>query len=715
MRSIIRQTNSSTINYDNIKFNNAKNSNSITNLKVVRPAIKPKSNLIIFNNSLSNIRSSRTSFNNFNEINEKITEIENSNKVPKDNYNNYRRNLYSLKGSSDYSISSVPNKSILLSNINGPIHNTQIIKDNLKTLTNSNFNNYDIQEVPKNNIKKSYNLTTNMDQKGLYKYSSTPSLISTEQNTNSFYQQNKSQNQNNILQNQKILNIKKKINSINLRYPLQQEINQNPNIGNNLDQINKSHLKTEYQSISQSSNIEYKDFNSRKIKVPKADNIKIKHSSSQNPLVSQDFINNQQELLSQQRLQEQQIIQLQKNLEEQKRFLDQKRSQILKLKQKTKNQLSPQIRMKNINPIFKNEIQGNYDNSIINKKYLKKKSPLSQSHNLMNKKFQSINTYQQKLSEPISTKRNHKNQILMPHSLKQSLSQKIIKKNPSFKNEITEQQIKLAQMASLQNIQNPTNFNASTVSLSRKFLDKEGNEETQSQYERDQDTPIEEIVAKENRKLQQKKLQRKKKLQKQKKNPVNEADIFENLYRTEEGLVIFRNGLLHGIIHKFAEITDVVSKIQIMFCSGVKFTLLYRASEHGDSAKIFHEKCDKHQMTLVLVETTKGVRFGGFTTQNWDGNCIKKIDNNAFVFSLDRHKIYNVQKNEFAIGGYPKFGPVFFGCQIRIYDEFFKKGGTTCHRRLNYNTKVDFELNNGEQSYIVKEIEVYEVEVIKIN
>ena len=54
-----------------------------------------------------------------------------------------------------------------------------------------------------------------------------------------------------------------------------------------------------------------------------------------------------------------------------------------------------------------------------------------------------------------------------------------------MKNEITEQQIALAQMASLQNQQNPNNFKPMMVSLNQKFLDPEGNEETQSQYERE--------------------------------------------------------------------------------------------------------------------------------------------------------------------------------------------------------------------------------------
>ena len=188
----------------------------------------------------------------------------------------------------------------------------------------------------------------------------------------------------------------------------------------------------------------------------------------------------------------------------------------------------------------------------------------------------------------------------------------------------------------------------------------------------------------------------------------------EKLFRTEKGLIIFRNGLLKGIIQKYSEIDEVVSKIQDKLLKGAKFILLYKASIDGDKAKVFHEKCDKHKMTLVLVETTKGVRFGGFTTKSWEGHCTKKIDNNAFVFSIDKNKIFDIVRNEPAIGCYPKFGPVFFGCQIRVFDNFFTKGGTTCYRGLNYKTRNDFELNNGEQTYIIKDIEVYDIVPIDI-
>ena len=53
-------------------------------------------------------------------------------------------------------------------------------------------------------------------------------------------------------------------------------------------------------------------------------------------------------------------------------------------------------------------------------------------------------------------------------------------------------------------------------------------------------------------------------------------------------------------------------------------------------------------------------------------------------------------------------------CQIRIYNNFFTKGGSTCFKGLNYKTTNDYELNNGEQTYIVKDIEVYNIETIDI-
>ena len=141
----------------------------------------------------------------------------------------------------------------------------------------------------------------------------------------------------------------------------------------------------------------------------------------------------------------------------------------------------------------------------------------------------------------------------------------------------------------------------------------------------------------------------------------------------------------------------------------ITLNLLYKATADSDKASAFHEKCDDARSTLVLVETDKGKRFGGFTTCNWGGDCIDKRDEEAFIFSLDKMEIYENIPGEDAIGCYPKFGPIFLGCQIRIYDNAFTKGGTTYEKGLNFNTEEDYELTGGDRSFIVREIEVYEV------
>lgn len=167
-------------------------------------------------------------------------------------------------------------------------------------------------------------------------------------------------------------------------------------------------------------------------------------------------------------------------------------------------------------------------------------------------------------------------------------------------------------------------------------------------------------------------------------------------------------GLSKRIIQDKEEIYPIQRKIENKLKNNVKYHLLYKATIDGDDPTIFHSKCDYHENTLVLVSTDSGARFGGFTTQTWEGEYITKKDDDAFVFSLSSKKIYGINPGEFAIGCYPEFGPVFMGCQIRIYGNFFTKGGSTCQKGMNYSTTEDFELSKGEQKFNITEVEVYD-------
>ena len=168
------------------------------------------------------------------------------------------------------------------------------------------------------------------------------------------------------------------------------------------------------------------------------------------------------------------------------------------------------------------------------------------------------------------------------------------------------------------------------------------------------------------------------------------------------------------IIHDMSELEMITKKIN-KENKRIIINLLYKASADSDSAAVFHEKCDGANNTIVLVETTDGKRFGGYTTKSWKGNCEEKADTDAFIFSFDKMKTYDNIPGDDAIGCYPKFGPIFLGCQIKIFDNAFTKGGTTFEKELNFNTEEDYELTGGNRTFGVKDIEVYEVIIEDMN
>ena len=92
-----------------------------------------------------------------------------------------------------------------------------------------------------------------------------------------------------------------------------------------------------------------------------------------------------------------------------------------------------------------------------------------------------------------------------------------------------------------------------------------------------------------------------------------------------------------------------------------KITKLYQATEDGDDAAIFHSKCDNISSTLTVIKSKGNRRFGGFTRQAWDKFSGFKKDENAFLFSLDKKKIYKIKsgKEGYAIWSGNNYGPIF--------------------------------------------------------
>ena len=133
---------------------------------------------------------------------------------------------------------------------------------------------------------------------------------------------------------------------------------------------------------------------------------------------------------------------------------------------------------------------------------------------------------------------------------------------------------------------------------------------------------------------------------------------------------------------------DILKELPVSY----KWKLLYRASEHDYTVSSFHEYCDNQASTLVIIKSSGGWIFGGYTTRLWNGKDIyddteynptlqKRDDDNAFIFTLKNpHEVKPTQnKKEILSCGYiqcyTNYGPVFGDKCISINDH--------CNRRVN--------------------------------
>jgi len=137
---------------------------------------------------------------------------------------------------------------------------------------------------------------------------------------------------------------------------------------------------------------------------------------------------------------------------------------------------------------------------------------------------------------------------------------------------------------------------------------------------------------------------------------------------------------------------------------------IYVASMDGDSATDFHDKCDGKGPTVVIVETTTGNVFGGYSSLSWKYSGFYKRAPTSFLFQLrprfshfamrnldDRHAIFHVGSH----------GPVFgLGNDIHIVSGALSNSHSYV-KGLTYQAN-DFTLNDGTHKFQVKEYVVFQ-------
>jgi hypothetical protein len=152
---------------------------------------------------------------------------------------------------------------------------------------------------------------------------------------------------------------------------------------------------------------------------------------------------------------------------------------------------------------------------------------------------------------------------------------------------------------------------------------------------------------------------------------------------------------------------------------GKTFRLLYRGSRDGFQPSAFHSHCDGHQNTVSLILSKNKCIFGGYTPLAWSSQTgyVSDPSLRRFVFTIKNPhglpaQIFRQKLEANAIYNGSPFGPTFGNHDFRVYEPFQSSTYNYSSLGTAYtnDTGIDGQrLLTGEYSFVVEEIEVFEV------
>ena len=124
-----------------------------------------------------------------------------------------------------------------------------------------------------------------------------------------------------------------------------------------------------------------------------------------------------------------------------------------------------------------------------------------------------------------------------------------------------------------------------------------------------------------------------------------------------------------------------------------------------DIIKEFYQKSKNKKNVIFLIKTQNNKTFGGFSESGFNqNNLIKNNNDNSFIFSIDKMKIYDyIEKNENCVFGYENKLPEFKN-QI-IFEDNNLKVGYTGNKKSGFLIEEDYELNDGFKMFYINQIQ----------
>ena len=142
-----------------------------------------------------------------------------------------------------------------------------------------------------------------------------------------------------------------------------------------------------------------------------------------------------------------------------------------------------------------------------------------------------------------------------------------------------------------------------------------------------------------------------------------------------------------------------------------KTVLLYRKSRDGDDYETFHRLCDKKGTTVVLIKSSEGFIIGGYTPIDWDNNSGWIKDDDTFVFSLTKNRIFRKATKSTDSIWCTKNGPYFAEIGFRERGKKNMSQGYFLYSSTLYFENFNEIIPNkgADRFFDVEEVEIYNI------
>jgi BTB/POZ domain-containing protein KCTD9 len=189
----------------------------------------------------------------------------------------------------------------------------------------------------------------------------------------------------------------------------------------------------------------------------------------------------------------------------------------------------------------------------------------------------------------------------------------------------------------------------------------------------------------------------------------------EKLNKNILGITIGEKIIESFILSEKNQIKELFSLCEFQFSK--KWNLIYRSSRDSFVASSFHSKCDNKPNTLIIIKSTNGNVFGGYTEQSWNQTYFIESDRNSFLFSLINQLNKPIKmkwSRSFGICCNSNHGPIFGVNDLYIADKsnqntssYSDLGASFNHPDYTYGSDEAKSFLAGSYNFQISEIEVF--------